>query len=37
MEATTLIWMILMLGAIIGPFLYFANLANSKEKTKVEE
>lgn len=37
MEATTLIWMVLMLGAIIGPFLYFAHLANKKEKTKVEE
>jgi hypothetical protein len=37
MEMTTLIWMILMLGAILGPFIYFAMLAGSKEKTKTEE
>lgn len=34
MEGTTIIWMIIMLGAILGPFAYFASLAASKEKSK---
>ena len=34
MTGSTLFWMIIMLGGIFGPFIYFANLAASKEKTK---
>ena len=34
MEGSTIFWMVIMLGVIIGPFVYFANLAASKEKTK---
>lgn len=34
MTGATLFWMVLMLGVIFGPFIYFANIAASKEKTK---
>lgn len=37
MDGTTLFWMVLMLGAVAGPFFYFANLASQKERTKSEE
>lgn len=34
MEFNTVLWMVIMLSAIIGPFVYFANIAAGKEKTK---
>lgn len=37
MEGTTIIWMIIMLSAIIGPFVYFASIAASKEKSQTIE
>jgi len=36
MEMETLFWMIVMLGAIFGPFVYFVSLAGKKEKIKAE-
>lgn len=33
----TVFWMIALLGINLGGFLYFANLAASKEKTKSQE
>ncbi|MBB6217194.1 hypothetical protein HNQ80_003313 [Anaerosolibacter carboniphilus] len=37
MEGSTIVWMIIMLGAIVGPFVYFASLAASKEKSKTTD
>jgi len=34
MTGSTIFWMILMLGITFGPFVFFANLASSKEKAK---
>lgn len=33
----TVLWMILLLGINLGGFIYFANLAANKEKTKSQE
>lgn len=34
METTTMIWMVVMMSCVVGPFIYFATLAGRKEKTK---
>lgn len=34
MDIATAFWMVIFVGVILGPFLYFANLAFSNEKGK---
>lgn len=34
MSGTLSFWMVLLLGCIFGPFIFFANLASKNEKNK---
>jgi len=34
MDTTTIVWMVILIGAILIPFLVFANIAATKERKK---